>query len=106
MDIEPVKRAVIETLNQRFVPSFLEVLNESDQHGVPIGSESHFKITLVTNEFITKRLVMRHQMVYAVLKTLLAGPIHALALHTYTEEEWSLRQTSPDSPDCRGGSKA
>ena len=33
----------------------------------------------------------------------LAGPVHALALHTYTPEEWKETLAAPDSPDCRGG---
>jgi BolA protein len=33
----------------------------------------------------------------------LAGPVHALALHTYTPEEWDATGVSPASPDCRGG---
>ncbi|RZO68269.1 MAG: BolA family transcriptional regulator, partial [Halieaceae bacterium] len=28
---------------------------------------------------------------------------HALALHTYTPDEWDQVATVPASPDCRGG---
>jgi BolA protein len=38
-----------------------------------------------------------------VLTEFLAGSVHALALHTYTPEEWSETEAAPDSPDCRGG---
>ena len=31
--------------------------------------------------------------------------IHALALHTYTPDEWAQAGGAPDSPTCRGGSK-
>ena len=33
----------------------------------------------------------------------LAGPVHALALHTYTPDEWQRVGEAPESPDCRGG---
>jgi len=37
----------------------------------------------------------------------LAGPVHALALHTYTLSEWQQRHgEAPLSPPCLGGSKA
>jgi len=37
----------------------------------------------------------------------LAGPVHALALHTYTVAEWGEAAAgAPDSPDCLGGSKS
>ena len=40
-----------------------------------------------------------------ILEEELAGPIHALALHTYTESEWRDRNgDAPMSPPCRGGS--
>ena len=34
----------------------------------------------------------------------LNGQVHALAIHTYTAEEWlSKNQKFPDSPACLGG---
>ena len=94
-------------LAQDFVPEFMDVANESHQHSVPANSETHFKVILVSQRFDGLRKVARHQQVYAALATQLAGPVHALALHTYTAAEWQSRQeAAPDSPECRGGSKA
>ena len=37
----------------------------------------------------------------------LKNKIHALALHTYTEDEWKeINGSAPMSPPCLGGSKA
>ena len=94
-------------LAQDFVPEFLDVANESHQHSVPANSETHFKVVLVSQRFEGLRKVARHQQVYAALAAQLAGPVHALALHTYTIAEWQARQeAAPESPECRGGSKA
>ncbi len=101
---------VQETLEQRlqtqFAPVVLEVVNESAMHNVPPGSESHFKVTLVSNQFTDMRRVGRHQAVYGAVNDLMAQGIHALALHTYTPDEWRDRDASPDSPNCLGGGKA
>ena len=94
-----------EKLISAFSPLHVEVVDESHMHNVPPGSESHFKVTLVTDAFLGKRKVARHQAVYAQLADLLAGPVHALALHTYTPEEWSNVEAPPDSPNCHGGEK-
>jgi BolA protein len=51
------------------------------------------------------RLVKRHQEVYGLVADLLSGPIHALALHTMTAEEWAAKGNVPDSPDCLGGGR-
>ena len=91
-------------LTATFAPSYLEVVNESFMHSVPQGSESHFKVVIVSEQFACKRLIGRHRAVNKALADELAEHIHALAIHTYTEQEWqTLQQSSPDSPNCLGG---
>ncbi len=92
----------LETLT----PAYLEVVNESHMHSVPPGSETHFKVVVVSPQFDGKRQVARHQMIYRLLADELAGGVHALALHTYTDTEWQgCEQAAPESPQCMGGSK-
>lgn len=100
-------QAEIETRLADALPlQHLEVINESHQHNVPPGSESHFKVVLVSEEFAPLREVARHQQVYKILADELANKIHALALHTYTPVEWQTRHgNAPMSPPCLGGSK-
>jgi BolA protein len=76
-------------------------------HSVPENSETHFKLIAVSAQFDGKRNVARHQLIYKVLAEELAGPVHALAIHTYTSSEWQQRNAvAPESPECMGGSKA
>jgi BolA protein len=61
----------------------------------------------VSARFDGQRVVARHRQVYAAVAAQLQGPVHALALHTYTPAEWRERRApAPASPDCLGGSKA
>lgn len=84
----------------------IEIINESHLHNTPPDSESHFKAILVSDDFVQKMPVKRHQMVYSLLTEEMQHSIHALALHTYTPDEWQERQQqAPSSPDCKGGSK-
>lgn len=84
----------------------MEVINESNNHNVPAGSESHFKVVLVSEDFAGKALLARHRMINKILEEELQGIIHALALHTYTESEWQdAFGTAPMSPPCLGGGK-
>ncbi len=100
-----IQQEIVQKLESAFAPEHLRVVNESDQHNVPPGSESHFKVVIVTPQFQALREVARHQSVYKVLADELAGGVHALALHTYSPDEWQQRQqNAPDSPACRGGS--
>ena len=102
-----VQQDIEQQLHAEFSPVFLEVANESHQHSVPPNSETHFRVVLVSAKFAESSRVARHQQVYAALAAQLAGPVHALALHTYSPAEWQQRVTeAPASPPCLGGSKA
>ncbi|WCE10673.1 BolA family protein [Pseudomonas sp. JBR1] len=83
-------------------PEYLEVQDESHMHSR--GQETHYKAVVVSEHFAGLNSVKRHQKVYGTLGELM-GQFHALALHTYTPEEWAARGQAPDSPTCRGGSK-
>lgn len=102
-----VQSRIEQKLQSAFTPAALQVTNESHMHSVPPGSETHFKVVVVSEQFAGKRAVARHQAVYRVLEEEVQGPVHALAIHTYTPDEWAANQAvAPESPACRGGSKA
>lgn len=53
------------------------------------GGGDHLQAIVVSSEFEGKTLVKQHQMVYAAVQGPMASEaIHALALKTYTPEEW------------------
>ncbi len=104
MSEKMVEDRIVQKLTGHFAVHHLSVENESHMHNVPPGSESHFKVVLVSDDFKGKNKVKQHQAVYQVLAEELAGPIHALALHTFPVQQWQLTQQAPDSPDCLGGS--
>ena len=101
-------QTTLETrLSDAFSPLHLEVTNESHMHNVPEGSESHFRVVLVTEQFSGKPLIQRHRAVNAAVAEQLRDQIHALALHTMTPEEWFEKGgTAPESPPCLGGGKS
>ena len=45
--METIKNTIKDLLIDSFDPSVLSVINESNMHNVPDGSESHFKIVIV-----------------------------------------------------------
>ncbi len=99
-----IQQSIESKLAASLDPLHIEVINESGNHNVPQGSESHFKVVLVSHAFEGRPMLARHRMVYAALSDELAGPVHALALHTYTPEQWrAADEGAPDSPLCRGG---
>ncbi len=96
---------IFDKLKQELSPQVLDVQNESHMHSGD-AQDSHFKVIIVSAAFDDKRLIARHRMVNACLADELAGPVHALAIHTYTSAEWETQQNNvPLSPNCMGGSK-
>ena len=95
-------RERIQTSLSALDPQFVDVQDESHMHSR--GLESHFKAVVVTEAFSGLNAVKRHQKVYATLGELM-GQMHALALHTYTPQEWAALAAVPASPTCLGGSK-
>jgi stress-induced morphogen len=51
------------------------------------GTSDHFEATIVSARFEGVSRVERHRLVYASLGTAMSGPIHALALKTFTPAE-------------------
>ncbi|MBZ4418239.1 MULTISPECIES: BolA family protein [Myxococcaceae] len=53
------------------------------------GTGDHFEARVVSPAFAGKPMVQQHQLVYAPLQQWLkTGELHALALKTYSPEQW------------------
>ncbi|MFQ3200762.1 MAG: BolA protein [Zhongshania sp.] len=101
-----IQQSITNKLSAALKPQHLDVVNESHMHSVPANSETHFKLVIVADVFSGKPKVARQQSVYQLLGDELAGPVHALAMHTYSPQEWQDRIVpAPASPNCLGGSK-
>ncbi|CAH1794209.1 unnamed protein product [Owenia fusiformis] len=99
----PVETSIRKKLIENFQPVHLDVINESFMHSVPKGSESHFKVIVVSNKFDKVPLIKRHRLVNDVLKEELQSSIHALSIFAKTPAQWSTSQTVSKSPPCQGG---
>lgn len=47
----PVEFSIKEKLTDSLNPSYIEIINESYMHNVPKGSETHFKVIVVSDKF-------------------------------------------------------
>lgn len=101
-----VKETIESKLKDKLKPDFIEAVNESHMHNVPPGSESHFKLIVVSDLFDGMSLINRHRKINEILADELQHHIHALSIHAYTRREWEdKQQTAPQSPPCLGGGK-
>ena len=87
-------------------PTHLELVNESYKHNVPSGSESHFKVLVVSSAFEGRSLLDRHRLVNdAVRGADAALPVHALSIQAKTPAQWEAGAAMHSTPNCKGGDK-
>lgn len=57
------------------------------------GTQDHYQARVVSAEFEGKSPIQQHQAVYRALGEAMHGPIHALALKTYSPAAWAKQRT-------------
>ncbi|KAG1148897.1 hypothetical protein G6F37_003020 [Rhizopus arrhizus] len=90
----PIQFSIESKISQSLNPSILDIVNESHLHahhaamkGVT-NKETHFKVTVVSDEFQGKSLMQRHRMIYGLLNDELQNKgLHALSIKAKTQAE-------------------
>jgi BolA protein len=94
-------------LTRELSPLHLELIDETTQHNAPANGESHFKLLVVSDYFAGLKPIARHRFINGLLGEEFAVGLHALAMHTWTPQEWFLKGgQAPASPPCLGGGKS
>lgn len=86
------KERIIERLGG-IEASTLEIVDESERHKghAGAGGGGHYRMTIVSDRFSGQSTMARHRLIYGMLSDMMKGEIHALALKTYTAEEYQLK---------------
>ncbi|AUX42794.1 BolA family transcriptional regulator [Sorangium cellulosum] len=101
------KQESIQNKLRALEPVHLDVENESRMHSVPAGSETHFKVLVVSEAFRGLGPVDRHRRVNELLREEFLSGLHALTIRAMTPDEWERQGAAGfQSPACLGGSKA
>ena len=90
---------IVSQLNVSFDVENLFLENESFMHNVPPNSETHFKLVIVSNDFVELTNVKRHQAIYNALNRTMSR-IHALSIQAFTINEYLKNPVILESPDC------
>ncbi|ODQ64485.1 bola-like protein, partial [Nadsonia fulvescens var. elongata DSM 6958] len=93
----PTENLIKARLTEAFNPTILKIFNDSHKHthhasmrGSSNITESHFRIEIVSDEFVGKANPARHRLIYSLLEDEMArnNGIHALQLKTKTPQEY------------------
>jgi len=91
--------SIINFLNNQLTIEHMFLENESSMHNVPPNSETHFKLIIVSDDFLKLSKVKRHQLIYQILFKVMKE-IHALSIQAFTIEEYKNNPVIFSSPDC------
>ena len=94
-----VENKIKAIINANLNPSVLNIINESSMHNVPVYSESHFKIIIVSDIFKDVASVNRHKIIYKTLGNVM-DDIHALSIYAFDINEFDTNPMVLDSPNC------
>ncbi|MCB0357518.1 MAG: BolA family transcriptional regulator [Bdellovibrionales bacterium] len=92
---------ITDKITNHLHPIYFSLENESDKHAKG-GSESHFKLLVVSTVFIGLNRVQRQRKIYQILAEELKNGVHALAQRALTPQEWEQSQQDFKTPDCQG----
>ena len=87
------KSKIEKVIKDYFEPYYFSVLDVSEQHrghqSFREGTESHFKIIIVSKIFDNKKKIDRHRMVNKILKDDYSKDLHSITIKALTLEEFS-----------------
>jgi BolA protein len=80
----PIEKIMRKKLQDALAIESMEIINESAHHkghsGNIGGDETHFKMTIISDDFKDKTRLERHRMVFQILEEELKHPVHAMML--------------------------
>lgn len=84
---------VVDQIRQRLdalQPQQLEITDESALHAGHAGAKDgggHYRLSIVSSQFLGLNTLQRHRLVYTALGTLMQREIHAMSINARTPEE-------------------
>ncbi|CAG8469393.1 7177_t:CDS:2 [Funneliformis caledonium] len=94
-EVGPIYQSIQKKLTEALSPTSLEIINESHLHAHHqamkdvTSKETHFCVSVVSDQFEGKNLMQRHRLIYGLLNEELKTGVHALSIKAKTPKEIS-----------------
>ena len=87
-----IEQQLKDLLEKNINCHYLEITNESHLHAghatSPDTGDSHFRLIVVSDDFLDHSKVVRHSMIYKYVNPLFQDGLHALSIGTFTKREY------------------
>ena len=89
-----MKKTIVELIknNLDIYHIHIEDLTKNHINHTNYDGGGHFKMIIVSNEFLGYSLLERHQLIYKILNSMIKKEIHALSLKTLTINEYNNKK--------------
>jgi BolA-like protein 1 len=91
-----MKAIIASLLLEHLWPTYVLVRDNTRLHkghqGTTKTEDTHFSITVVTDQFESVNLPARHRKLYTILNKQLEEGVHALQINAYTSSEWARKE--------------
>ncbi|CAL4323259.1 DNA-binding transcriptional regulator BolA [Buchnera aphidicola (Periphyllus testudinaceus)] len=95
-----MKKYIKEILNKKIKIEYIKIYNISHIHKKFGKKNSHFKIIIVSNDFLKINILRRHQIIYNILFKKNKKKIYGIEIFTYTKKEWKKNKKNCYSIKC------
>ena len=85
-----IEDTILTYLNKLIDVQYIDIKDSTGKHVHHNNFDGghHLSAIIVSDDFVSKTLLERHQMVYNAIDTMIKKEIHAFSMKTYTQDEW------------------
>ncbi len=85
-----IEETILNHLNKLIDVTHIDIKDSTGKHVHHDNFDGghHLSAIIVSDDFTSKTLLERHQIVYKALDAMIKNEIHAFSMKTYTQDEW------------------
>ena len=85
-----IEDTILTYLNKLIDVQYIDIKDSTGKHVHHDNFDCghHISAIIFSDDFVSKTLLERHQMVYNALDKMIKKEIHAFSMKTYTQDEW------------------
>tara|TARA_B100000029_G_C16822450_1_gene684703 strand:- start:161 stop:439 length:279 start_codon:yes stop_codon:yes gene_type:complete len=86
-----IQSKIIHLIKDSINVIHLDIIDDSHKHAhhKKDTQGGHFRLLVISDDFLNKNLIERHKLIYAILGSMIKIDIHALSMKTLTQDEYN-----------------
>ena len=91
-----IKKIIKDKIKNKIKIHFIKIedLTKTHLNHPNYDGGGHYKLIVISDDFINCTLIQRHQMIYDILKKMIKKEIHAISITAKTIDEYNKKENS------------